>query len=176
MEQPPHDPAQAEQYWLDVLERESAKVSPSLTALVPVDRQAAVAQLQRAVDYTHNVETWYLSIVPTAKTLAGSGFGRLLSRLNELLAQIRLSRSLCETMLLKRVAAQQAAFDSQPPPPPPPDPAAAQRAALEKQQAEWEEKRKAQQAQFDAWQEAHRKQQEIYDAQNKAWSDQFNKR
>lgn len=172
MEQSPDDPAKTEHDWLAALERESVKVSPQLIAMLPLDRPAMVAEAQAAVAYTRRIEDWYLSIVPTAEQLLPLGFGRLMRRLDELLAQIRTSRARCESVLLERVAAQQAAF---PAPPPPLDPAAARDAARQQQQAEWEEQRKRQQAQFEAWEAAHRKQQEAFDAQNQAWSDRFNK-
>lgn len=172
MERSLPNPAQTEPDWLAAVERESANVSPQLTAMIPVDRPASVAELQAAVAYTRRVEDWYLHMLGPANAL---GFGRLTQRLNDVLADVRRSRSTCEKMLLDRIAAQQAAFASQPPPPPPPDPAAARNAAIARQQAEWEEARRRQQAQFEAAQEAHRKQQEMFDAQNKAWSDSFNK-
>ncbi len=175
MRNPVPDPVNTEEEWLTAVERERDTVSPALTAMLPADRPATVAQVQAAVAFTRRVEDWYLYMLGPAKAL---GLGRLVQRLNEVLAEIRTSRGTCEAMLLKRIAAQQAVFDSQPPPAPPappPDPVAAHRDALAKQMAVWEQRRKEQQAQFDAWQEQHRKQQAEYDARNKAWSDGFSK-
>jgi non-ribosomal peptide synthetase component F len=164
------DPTHTEDDWLAAVERERAAVSPALTALVPADCQATVAELQAAVAYARRVEDWYLYMLGPAKAL---GFGRLAQRLNDVLAEVRAARATCEGMLLKRIAAQQAIFDSQPPPP---DPVAAHTEKLAKQMAAWEAQRKQRQAEFDAWAEAHRKRQAAYDAQNQAWSDRFNKK
>jgi hypothetical protein len=86
-----------EHTWLDMLERETAKMPP-LTQAFHADRPATPAEIGAVVVHAQQIETWYANFLPVARQLANHGRTRLIERVNAYLDDMRATVAIYKTM------------------------------------------------------------------------------
>ena len=86
-----------EHTWLEMLERETAKM-PSLADAFHAGRTASPAEIGAVVEHAQQIETWYTNFLPVARQLAKHDRTRLLDRVNAYIDDMRETIAIYRTM------------------------------------------------------------------------------